>query len=131
MLKYNLLRSIIVGGKYEFLKNWCFILIWEIFCALLLQCWQFHCEIISKRYFGHWFLYIVKKRHSFLYQHICWKGSKPSSWSFFSLDVPLLASMIAEAALYCRGSSFWWKKLLIINYVAVIEMNPNKTFVNS
>ena len=52
--------SIMVDGKYEFLKSWCFTLIWGILCAFLVLYWQLVCEIISRMYFGHWFLYILR-----------------------------------------------------------------------
>ena len=90
MLESTLFDSIMVDWKYEFLKNWCFTLISGIFCAFLILYWQFDYGIISKskRYFRQWFLYILKKRHSFLYQCFRWRDSKPSSW-YFSLDVLL------------------------------------------
>ena len=53
MLESNFFHSIMVDGKYESLKSWCFTLIWAIFCAFLVLYWQFDCGIISKRYFGH------------------------------------------------------------------------------
>ena len=71
MLESNFFHSIMVDGKYEFLKNWCFTLIWGILSAFLVLYGQFDRGIISKRYFGHWFLYTLKKRHSFLYQRLC------------------------------------------------------------
>ena len=77
MLESDLFHSIMVDEKYEFLKNW------SLTSSTILQLvlyWQFDCGIISKIYFGHWFLYILKKRHSFRYQHLCWMDSKPSSW---------------------------------------------------
>ena len=73
---------------------------------------EYHCWIISKRYFRHWVLYILKKRHSFLYQRLCWRDSKPSYGYILSLDIPLMAPVIAKAALYCRNSTFLWKELL-------------------
>ena len=79
MSESNLFHSVMVHAKYEFLKNWCFTLIWGILSAFLVLCWQIDCGIISKRFFGHWFLYTLKKRHSFLYQRLCQKDSKPSS----------------------------------------------------
>ena len=99
-------------GKYDFLKNWCFTLIWGVLCAFLVLYWKCDRGITSKRYFGHWFLYTLKRRHSFLHHRLCWRDSKPSSWYIFSLDVPLMAPLIAKAALYCRDSILWWKKLL-------------------
>ena len=111
MLETNVFHSIMVDGKYEFFKNWCFTLIWRIFCAFLVLNWQFDCGIISKRFFWHRFLYILKKQHCFLHQCPSWRDFKPSSWQIFSLNVPLNAPVIAKAALYCRDSFFWWKEL--------------------
>ena len=62
MLESNLFHSIMVDRIYEFLKNWCFTLTWGILSAFLVLYGQFDCGIISKRYFGHWFLYTLKKR---------------------------------------------------------------------
>ena len=112
MLESNLFHSIMVDGKYEFLKNWCFTLIWGILSAFLVLYGQFDCGFISKKYIGHWFLYTLKKRHSFLYQRLCWRDSKPSSWLIFSLDDPLMAPVIAEAALregiqFFGGKNCW------------------------
>ena len=67
MLESNLFHSIMADGKYELLKNWCFTLIWGILKAFLVLYGHFDIGIISKRCFGHWFLYTLKKRHSFLY----------------------------------------------------------------
>ena len=50
MLESNLFHSIMVDGKYEFLKNWGFTLIWEIFCAFLDLYCLFDCGVIWKRY---------------------------------------------------------------------------------
>ena len=36
MLESNLFHSMMVDGKHEFLKNWCFTLIQGIFCAFLV-----------------------------------------------------------------------------------------------
>ena len=36
MLESNLFQSVMVDGKYEFSKNWCFTLIWEILCEFLV-----------------------------------------------------------------------------------------------
>ena len=96
ILESNLFHSIMVDGEYEFLKNWFFTLIWGIFCAFIvlywqLDCaftvpyWQLDCGIISERYFRHWLLHILKKRHSFLYQRLCWRDSKPNFC--FSLEL--------------------------------------------
>ena len=67
MSESNLFHSIMVDGKYKFLKNWCFTLIWGILSVFLVLYGQFDCGIISESYFGHWPLYNFKKRHSFIY----------------------------------------------------------------
>ena len=40
-----------VDEKYEFLKSWCFTLIWMIFSSFLVLHWQLGCGIISKKTF--------------------------------------------------------------------------------
>ena len=42
----------------------------------------------------------------------CCKYSKLNSCQSFSLEEPLIARVIARAALYCIDSSLWWKELL-------------------
>ena len=64
MLESNLIHSIMVDVKYEFL-NWCFTLIREIFYAFLVLYWQFDCEIISKKYFGIGICIYLKKETVF------------------------------------------------------------------
>ena len=71
MLESSLFHPIMVDGKYEFSKNWCFTMVQGILSAFLVLYGPFDCGIISKRYFGFWFLYALKKRHSFLSQHLC------------------------------------------------------------
>ena len=85
-----------------------FTLIKRLLCAFLVL----YGRIISKTYLGHCLSYNLKMKHSFLYQCLCWRDSKPSSWYIFSIDVPLMALATAKAALYCRDSIFWWKELL-------------------
>ena len=47
MFESNLFRSLVVDGKYEFLKNWCFTLTWGILCTFLGLYWQLDCRIIG------------------------------------------------------------------------------------
>ena len=62
MLESNLFHSIMVDGKYEFLKNWCFTLIWGILSAFLVLYGQFDCGIISKKVFRALvFIYLEKE----------------------------------------------------------------------
>ena len=84
MLQSNLFHSIMVDRKCEFFKSWCFTSTSGTLCAFLALYWQFDCGIISKRYFGHWFLCTLKKRHSFLCQCVCWRDCKPTilDWIF-------------------------------------------------
>ena len=51
MLESDLFHSIMVDGKYEFLKH--SALIWWILSAFLVLYGQFDCVVISKRYFEH------------------------------------------------------------------------------
>ena len=52
---------------------------------------------------------IFYKTHNFLYQHLSFNDSKPSSGQSFSVEVPLMASVIAKAALYWMYLNFCWK----------------------
>ena len=70
--------------------------------------------IILNRYFGHLYLKILKKQHSFLYHLLFLRVSKPSSLYSFSVDLPLIAPVIADATLYWIESSFWWNKALYV-----------------
>ena len=102
MLEPNLFHSIMVK-KYEFLKNLCFTLTWGILCAFLVLYWQFDCRIISKSCFGDWFLYIFKKRHSFIYQRLCWRDSKPSPWKFFSSTFFFCLDVLSQTFTFSLG----------------------------
>ena len=62
MLESNFFHSIMVDGKYEFLKNWCSSLIWGIFYAFLVLDWQFACGIMSRKVFRALvFIYLEKE----------------------------------------------------------------------
>ena len=93
--------------------------------------------IILNRYFGHSNLKIFKKQHSFLYHLLFSRVSKPSPLYSFSLDVPLIAPIIANAVLHWTESSFWWNKAfyvwwyMMIYDVTIVEMKSNKKLINS
>ena len=73
--------------------------------------------IILNRYFGHLYLKILKKQHSFLYHLLFSRVSKPSSSYSFSLDGLLTASVIASATLYWIGSSFGEMKRYMLDHI--------------
>ena len=64
MLESSLIYSVMVDGKYEFLKSCCFTLIWGILCAFLVLHWQFDCGIISKKIFRA-LVFVYLKRETF------------------------------------------------------------------
>ena len=68
----SLFHSITTEGKNKLSKKLCFTLNWGILLAFAL----YH----GSRYFGDWFLNILKKQHSFLYHLLFSRVSKPSSW---------------------------------------------------
>ena len=112
MFRSSLFHSITAEGKKKFRKRLCFTLNREILLVLLVLYVLTEVGIILNRYFGHLYLKILKKQHIFLYHLLSSRVSKPSlSYSFF-LDVPLIASVIANAALYWKESSFWWNEAL-------------------
>ena len=92
----SLFHLITTEGKKEFLKTFCFtlnrgILVFhELFVLTNIG--------ILIRYFGQWYLKILKKQHSFLYHLLFSRFSKPSSLYSFSSDVPLIAPVIANSA---------------------------------
>ena len=95
-----------------------------IFCTKLGDISWFSC-ILFGIFRGDSLLIILGKQQIFLYQRLCWRDSKPNSWKYFFLQVPLTALVIANAALYWIDSIFWWSKGLyatlcyIINHVSV------------
>ena len=81
--------------------------------------------IILNRYFGHLYLKILKKQHSSLYHLLFSRVSKPSSLYSFSLDAPLIAPAIANAALNWIESSLWWNEALYAwSYMMSKYKNP-------
>ena len=111
MFESNLFHSIMVDRNYEFLKNWYFTLIWGIMCASLVLYWLLDCRITSERYFRHWFLHILKKKHSFLYESLCWRNSQPNFFSWRSSNGTSDTSD-SQICIIFRHSVFWWKELL-------------------
>ena len=112
MFRSSLFHSITAEGNKKFRKKLCFTLNREILLVFLVLFILTEAGIILNRYFGHLYLKILKKQHSFLYHLLFLRVSKPSlSYSFF-LDVSLIASVIANAALYWTESSFWWNEAL-------------------
>ena len=112
MFRSSLFHSITAEGNKKFRKKLCFTLNREILLVFLVLFILTEAGIILNRYFGHLYLKILKKQHSFLYHLLFLRVSKPSlSYSFF-LDVPLIASVIANAALYWTESSLWWNEAL-------------------
>ena len=63
--------------------------------------------MILNRYFGHWYLKIWKKQHSFLYHILFSRVSKPGSLYSF-----VIAPVAANTALYWINSSFRWNVAL-------------------
>ena len=98
--------SITAEEKKEFWKKLCFNLNRGILLVFLVLYVLTEVGIILKRYFGHLYLEILKKQHSFLYHLLLPRVFKPSSLYSFSLDAPLIAPVIANAALYWIESSF-------------------------
>ena len=96
--------------KRSFERNYTLLWIEELVFPVLYILTEM--GIIWKRYFGHLYLEISKKQHSFLYHLVFSMVSKPSSLYSFSLDAPLIAPVIANTALYWVESSFWWNEVL-------------------
>ena len=57
-------------------------------------------RIILIKYFGYMYLKILKKQHSFLYHLLFSRVFKLSLFYSFSLDVHIIAPVIANAVLY-------------------------------
>ena len=112
IFRFSLSHSITAERKKEFWKKLCFTLNRGILLVFLVLYVLTEVGIILNRYFGHLYLKILKKQHSFLYHLLFSRVSKPSSSYSFSLDVPLIAPVIANAALYWIESSFWWNEAL-------------------
>ena len=86
--------------KKDFRKKLCFTLNREILLVFLMLYVLTEVVIILNRYFGHLYLKILKKQHSFLYHLLFSRVSKPSSSYSFSLDVSLIEPVITSTALY-------------------------------
>ena len=68
---------------------------------------------------------ILSKAQSLLNQHLNLRDSRTSSSYSFVQDVPLIATVIARAPLYCMLSifaNFYIIDSLIINYVSIIQI---------
>ena len=104
IFRSSLFHSITAEGKKEFRKKLCFTLNRGILLVFLVLYVLTEVGIILNRYFGHLYLKILKKQHSFLYHLLFSRVSKPSSSYSFSLDVPLIAPVIANGALYWMDS---------------------------
>lgn len=90
---------------------------WQKFCStlntrilLVFRVLQVLAElgIVLNRYFGQWYLKILQKHSSFMYNLIVSRVSKSSSLFSFSLEILLIASAIANAV----DSSFCWSVAL-------------------
>ena len=112
ILRCSLFDSITAEGKKEFWKKLCFTLNKEILLVFLKLYVHTEVGIILNTYFGHLYLKILENQHSFLYRLLFSRVSKPSSSHSFSLDVPLIAPVIANVALYWIECSFWWNDAL-------------------
>ena len=100
MFRSSLLHSITPEGKKEFCKKSCFTLKTGMILVFLVLYVLRKVWIILNRYPGHLYLKILKNQCSFLYHLLFSMVSKPSSLYNFSLDVPLIVPVIANAALY-------------------------------
>ena len=63
----SLFHSITAEGKNEFWKKLCLTLNWGILLAFLVLYGLTEVGMILNRYYGDWFLNILKKQHDFLY----------------------------------------------------------------
>ena len=106
----NLFHSEIVDSKKEFFKKTCFDLKMGRLCTFLVVYGACLTGIKWKRYSGCWFLNILWKRQSFLYQHRSLKDSKPNFWYIFFLMYPYLLLLLQ--VLYWMDSNLSWKELL-------------------
>ena len=112
----SLFHLITAEGKKEFWKKLCFTLNRGILLVFLVLYVLTEVGIILNRYSGYLYLKILKKQHSFLHHLLFSRVSKCSSSYSFSIDVPLIASVIANAALYWIESFFWvkWSVICLI-----------------
>ena len=100
IFRSSLFHSITAEGKKEFRKRLCFTLNRGILLVFLMLYVLTEVVIILNRYFGHLYLKILEKQYNILYHLLFLRVSKPSSSYSFSLDVPLIASVIVNAAFY-------------------------------
>ena len=103
IFRSSLFHSITAEGKKEFRKKLCFTLNRGILLVFLVLYVLTEVGIILNRYFGHLYLKILKKQHSFLY-HLLFQGFPNLAHHIVSLYVPLIALVIANAALYWMES---------------------------
>ena len=61
------------------------------------------------KYEGNFSMNILEKWQSFLNQCLDLRDSKSSSWDIFSVEVPLIAPVIAKHAFYWTDLSLSWK----------------------
>ena len=102
----RLFHSVTAEGKNKFWKKLCFTLKRGILLVFLALYVLTEVGIILNRYFGHLYLKIFKKQHSFLSHLLFSRVSKPNSLYSFSSDIPLIVPVIANAAFYWIESSF-------------------------
>ena len=88
------------------MKQWWFTLKCNIFVEILAL---LAVKITSNKCVGDWILKTLLKQESLQLYLLLSKNSKPNSWKTVFLDVPIIAPVIAIAAM---GSTFWWKKTL-------------------
>ena len=85
IFRSSLFHSITAEGKKEFRKKLCFTLNKRILLVFLVLYVLTEVRIILNRYFGHLYMKILKKQHSFLHHLLFSRVSKPSSSFSFSL----------------------------------------------
>ena len=102
MFSSSLFHSITAEGKRNFERN-CALLWIEVYYYYFVLYVLTEVGIILNRYFGYLYLKILKKQHSFLY-HLLFQGFPNLAHHIVSLYVPLIAPVIANAALYWMES---------------------------
>ena len=112
IFRSSLFLSINAEGKKEFGKKLCFTWNRRILLVFLVLYVLTEVGMILNSYFGYLYLKLLKKQHSFLYHLLFTNVFKTSSSYSFSLDVPLIAPIIVNAALYWMQSRFWCNEAL-------------------
>ena len=126
IFRSSLFHSITAEGKKEFWKKLCFTLNRGILLVFLVLYVLTEVGIILNRYFGHLYLKILKKQQfpvpsSFFkgfpnhfqgFPNHFFKDFHSRSLYSFSLDVPLIVPVIANAELYWIEFSFGWNEAL-------------------